>query len=410
MQSNAPTQSVNVQHRKPRVLMVLEATFPVYGGGGAESQVLTLGKCLSEQGVDVHVIVPMVANGPQIRDEDVSGLRVHRIAYPRIRGIGGAVMLTKLAWKLFSDAKNYDFIHAHIANNMAAVSALLGSILGKRVLIKLTGMKEMVGGILDPKPTFATRLKQWAMRRGATLQATSTRIARLLEESGFARENIVVLPNGVDSARFSSANDDSSAALKKQLCGDATKVGIFVGRLAPEKGHELLLSVWSEVFRGATDVRLLLVGDGPKRPHIETLAQQLGIADQVVFAGHTDDVAPYLRIATFGLLTSLAEGLSNSLLEYMASELPVVGSRVSGTEDFVQPHRTGWLFEPGERESLKHALTQVAIAPPETLTAMGENAAQHIKNAASLTAVTSALLAIYQFENTTASTVRSTSA
>jgi glycosyltransferase involved in cell wall biosynthesis len=86
-----------------------------------------------------------------------------------------------------------------------------------------------------------------------------------------------------------------------------------------------------------------------------------------------------------------------------------VGSRVSGTEDFVQPHRTGWLFEPGEGESLKHALTQVAIAPRETLAAMGENAAQHIKNAASLTAVTSALLAIYQFENTTASTVRSTS-
>jgi L-malate glycosyltransferase len=385
--------------RKPCVMMVLEATFPVYGGGGAESQVLTLGKCLIERGIDVNVIVPMVANGPQIAREDVSGLRVTRIAYPKVRFFGGMIMLCKLAWHLVKERRNYDFIHAHIAGNMAAVAAFTGSVIGKRVLIKLTGMKEMVGGILDKKAGFTATLKRWAMRRGAVLQATSTRIQAMLQQVGFAPQSTVLLPNGVDTTRFTSAGERTDlAALRQQLCGDARLVGVFVGRLAPEKGHELLLVTWANVMRDRADAKLLLVGDGSRREAIHSLARELSISDQVVFAGHSDDVAPFLRIADFGLLTSLAEGLSNSLLEYMASGLPVVGSRVSGTEDFVIAGETGWLFEPGDGATLELALANAATAGQGALLKMGQTAQRKILATASLEAVTESLIQQYQFQ------------
>jgi glycosyltransferase involved in cell wall biosynthesis len=376
----------------PTVLMVLEATFPVVGGGGAESQVMSLGRCLVARGCRVEVVVPMVANGPQLEHEVCEGLHVTRIRYPRVRLVGGVVMLAKLAALLVARRGRYQVIHAHIANNMAAVAALVGRLLGKPVLVKLTGMKEMKGGILDAQPGLPARLKKWAMARATGLQATSTRIGKLLAARGFDRERVLLVPNGVAVERFSAPQD---AEARRRLCGPAGFVALFVGRLAPEKGHEALLHAWAASLVDRRDAKLLLVGDGPMRQPLAELAQRLGIAEQVVFAGHADDVAPFIAIADVGLLTSLAEGLSNALLEYMAGGLPVIGSRVSGTEDFVVPGETGWLFEPGRRDELAQCLAEAAALEPEGLKRLGQRARQRIHATASLDAVTDKLLGHY---------------
>lgn len=318
----------------PAILMVLEATFPVLGGGGAENQVLNLGRSLVARGFRVEVVVPMVANGPQVAQETWEGLHVTRLRYPRVRLLGGAVMLARLAALLVARRSGTAVIHAHIANNMAAVACLVGRLLRKRVIVKLTGMKEMHGGILDPRPGLGARLKVGAMRLAAGLQATSSRIGRMLVARGFDPARVLLVPNGVAMARFAAARD---AQLRQRLCGPARFVGLYLGRMAPEKGLEMLLQAWAAAFAARARSRLLLVGDGPLRAGLAEQAAALGIADQVVFVSHVDDVAPLVAVADVGLLTSLAEGLSNALLECMAGGLPVIGSRVSGTEDFVVP-------------------------------------------------------------------------
>ncbi len=376
-----------------KVLMVLEATFPVSGGGGAESQVLTLGKCLLARGIGVQVVVPMVANGPQIKREIVETLDVVRIAYPKFRLVGGFVMLAKLAWLLFVERKNYTFIHAHIANNMAAVCALMGKLLDRPVLVKLTGMKEMVGGILDDAPDTTVRLKKWAIGKADLLQATSVRIQRMLVAAGFSADRIRLLPNGVNVSRFAIPKNH---ALRQELCGEATLVGIFVGRLAPEKGHESLLRAWATALADHASAKIVLVGDGSEHKKLSQLAHDLGIARQVVFAGHASDVSKFLAIADFGLITSLSEGLSNALLEYMAAGLPVVGSRVSGTEDFVINGETGWLFEPGDEQGLTACLRRVASQDQFGISKMGQAAQRKIIECASLAVVTHELIGFYQ--------------
>ncbi len=378
-----------------KVLMVLEATFPVKGGGGSESQVLTLGKCLIARGAEVQVVVPMVANGPQIGRECVEGLNVVRIAYPKVRLLGGTIMLARLAWFLFEERNNYAFIHAHIANNMAAVCAVMGKLLNRPVLVKLSG-GEIVGGILEKAPTATTKIKKWSLRRADLLQATSTRIRKMLVDAGFQSERIRLLQNGVDVHRFAVPQDP---AFRKTLCGDASVVGIFVGRLAAEKGLDALLRSWATAFEGGLPATLVLVGDGPERERLKALAAHLNLGSKIVFAGHSSDVAKLLAIADFGLLTSLSEGLSNSLLEYMAAGLPVVGSRVSGTEDFIVPGETGWLFEPGQGEELTECLRRIVLDGDIAMKEMGRNARQKIINTASLEAVTNQLIGLYQFKN-----------
>ena len=375
------------------VLMVLEATFPPVGGGGAESQVLSLGRRLREHGYAVTVVVPRVPGGPQASREQVDGLDVERIGYPRIRIVGGIVMLLRLAALLVARRKEYGAIHAHIAHNMAAVSSLVGRALGKPVLVKLTGIHEMVGGILDAHPGLVARARRVAIRRASLVQATSTRIRHMMMDHGFDPARIVLLPNGVDVSRYAPARRDE--ALRRRLCGDASLVGIFVGRLAPEKGHATLLEVWARAFGARPETKLVLVGDGTLRGPLERRARELGIDRHVVFTGHADDVPPLLAIADFALLTSLGEGLSNSLLEYMAAGLPVVGSRVSGTEDFVRDGENGWLFEPGDAEDLARCLAAVAAQDAPRLREMGERARRDIVRSASLEAVTCRLLRCY---------------
>ncbi len=383
----------DMSNRPRAVLMVLESSFPVYGGGGAESQVMTLGRSLVARGVGVSVVVPMLARGPQVARERIEGLDVTRIRYPRIRILGGILMLLKLIWILISRRNEYGFIHAHIGNNMSAVCSLMGVLLRKPVLVKMTGMTEMDGGILDPAPGFFTRVKLRLMKLATYAHATSTRIEKLLHNVGFAPSQIMVLPNAVDVERFTRLG--RNASLRRELCGDATAVGVFVGRLLPVKGLDLLLKCWAQVFAGREDVRLVLVGDGTQRDALKALAVELKIDEQLVFAGHADDVAPFLSVADFAVLPSLSEGLSNSLLEYMASGLPVVGSRLSGTEDFVMPGKTGWLFEPGDSAGLVKALSLVAMTSPSAMREIGARAQQHILATASVSAVTDELMYRY---------------
>ena len=146
---------------KPSVLMVLESMFPTKGGGGAETQVRTLGRHLIEQGVPVSLLSPMVGYGSQSPTDVVDGIGVTRISYPKLPAVGALIMLSKLAWLLFRRRHGYTIIHAHIAGNMAAVCCLMGKLLNKPVLVKLTGMTEMVGGILDPHPASPCVCASW---------------------------------------------------------------------------------------------------------------------------------------------------------------------------------------------------------------------------------------------------------
>jgi L-malate glycosyltransferase len=381
-----------------RILMVLESTFPVHGGGGAESQVRTLGLHLPQRGLGVSVVVPMVPYGAQLVDDAAEGIAIRRLSYPKVPLIGAAIMLTKLAWRLYQTRHQYHFIHAHIAGNMAAVCCVMGHVLGKPVLVKLTGMTEMVGGILDPKATSKTRIKRRCLRLATYYQATSSQIARMLVGSGFAADKIHLIPNAVDTQRFTPPKAHNAARL--ELCGERALVAIYVGRLEREKDLELMLHGWAKAFKLRSDVALVIVGGGGLLEPLRALAFDLGIDSQVIFVGPKSRVESYMPLADLGLLTSRAEGLSNTLLEYMASSLPVIGTRVSGTEDFVVDGQTGWLFPVGDVHQLQAHLEQAALLGSERLAALGQNAKHKVVTEASISAVLDRLIALYKAPRT----------
>jgi glycosyltransferase involved in cell wall biosynthesis len=138
-----------------------------------------------------------------------------------------------------------------------------------------------------------------------------------------------------------------------------------------------------------------MMGTGQLRESLEARWRERALVDNVVFLGSRNDIAEVLSMADVFVLPSLSEGLSNSLLEAMACGLPVVGTRVSGTEDLVVNNETGLLVEPGDAIGLAGALNSMKAAEHGTRMSMGETSRARIVAYASIESVVMRLTALY---------------
>lgn len=371
-----------------RILMVLESNFTKVGGGGAESQLRTIALALKRAGQRVAIVTPLSANGPQLTSERCYGLPVGRVKYPRVRLLGAGIMNLRFAAFLLQNRHRYDAWHVHIGHNMGALACLIGSLVGKPVVVKISGWWELEAGLLAPNRGLFGRIARGWLKRATVVQAISTRVAAELEKHGFPTERIVVLPNAVDTVRF--------AVCAAPRVPGRPFVAVYVGRLVPEKDLTTLIAGWAQAFAGRDDVRLRLVGGGPLEAELRALAERLGVAAQVEFLGPRDRVEEALAEAHIGVLPSRIEGLSNTLLEFMACGLPAIASRVSGSEDFVKPGRNGWLHPVGDVAAVAASLREAEALPPAKLAELGRNARADVESAAALPRVIGRLMELYR--------------
>jgi glycosyltransferase involved in cell wall biosynthesis len=382
---SAGTASASRPNAPLRILFILESHFPARGGG-AESQVHTLSQALRARGQRVTVLTPLVRGGPAARVERYRGIVVCRLPFPRARFLCTLVLWMRCVAFLHARRGRYDAWHAHIAHHLAAIACVFGRLYGRIVVVKVSGSWELEQGALARGKGLVAALTRRALARAGVLQAISRRIAANLIAQGFPRARIAVLPNAVDVARFQGRSDAQIRPL----------TALYLGRLVREKGLDLLLGAWAQAFAGRHDVRLVVVGDGELRPALEAQARAQGIADQVEFHGYRADIETWLAHADFGVLPSTIEGLSNTLLEYMSAGLPVLASRISGSEDFIVTGRNGWLFEPGDGDALAANLGTIAKLPAARLRALGAQARSDVARNAGVADITANLLALYR--------------
>jgi glycosyltransferase involved in cell wall biosynthesis len=371
-----------------RILMVLESNFTKRGGGGAESQLRTIALALKRAGQRVAIVTPLSANGPQTTAERCYGLPVARVKYPRVKMVGAGIMNLKFAAFLLQNRNRYDAWHVHIGHNMGALACLIGPLLGKPVVVKISGWWELEAGLLAPDRGFFGKIARGWLKRATVVQAISTRVAAELEKHGFPKDRILVLPNAVDTERFAAR-----AAARE---AGRPFVAVYVGRLVPEKDLATLIAGWAQAFGGRDDVRLQLVGGGPLGTELRAQAERLGVGKSVEFLGHRDDIEAVLAGSHVGLLPSRIEGLSNTLLEFMACGLPAIASRVSGSEDFVKPGRNGWLHDVGDVAAVAAALREAEAMPGAKLAELGANARTDVVAAAALPRVVGRLMELYR--------------
>ena len=182
----------------------------------------------------------------------------------------------------------------------------------------------------------------------------------LVREYGL-EERYTVVPTGTNLEPFLAADGKS---LRQEKGWQDETILISVGRLAAEKNWETLLQAFAKVYSEHPDVRLILIGDGPARESLQTLATELGIAERVTFTGSLpfEEVPAYLKAADVFSFASITETQGLVTIEAMAAGLPVVSVDGSGTRDIVEHGKQGFLVE-NDADALANGLNQLLSDP-----------------------------------------------
>jgi glycosyltransferase involved in cell wall biosynthesis len=167
------------------------------------------------------------------------------------------------------------------------------------------------------------------------------------------RRKLAVVENGIDLGRF--------LAVPPRRRRDEVVFG-SVGRMATEKNHRLLIEAFGMLRERHSNIRLRLLGGGKLEPELREFATRLGIADSVEFCGFSNDVPAFLSSLEVFALPSNSEGLPLTLLEAIASGLPVVATAVGGVPRIVEKTDCGWLCAPRDAGGLANAMESAILA------------------------------------------------
>lgn len=198
----------------------------------------------------------------------------------------------------------------------------------------------------------------------------------LVEHEGCPAPKVRVIPNGVDVERFRPQPPSASLRAALDLPSGAPVVGM-VAALRPEKNHELFLQAAASVLAEIPQAHFLIVGDGPQRHSLETLAGQWGVAPAVHFLGTRSDIPEILALCDVLVLSSHMEANPVSILEAAACGKPVVATRVGSVPETVHHGKTGYLVPPGDAATMADRIVWL-LCNPWQARAMGQAARQHV--------------------------------
>jgi len=347
-----------------RILM-LSWEYPPYKIGGLAEHVYELSKALARKGADVHVVTLGA-----VPYEEREGVHVRRIAVDVCRPDFITFMnnkMKKIGASIIESAGTAPaIIHAH--DWMVGNAAMALAFRYRTPLISTIHSTEFgrVQGIKEGYQMFIHEMEEELVRSSAHIIVCSESMKREVQGLFGVTENISVFPNGVDVSKFDFCEDRTT--LKERFCGskDATMI-VYIGRLVRQKGVEVLIGALRILLNASPDlqqrVKLVIVGEGPMREHLERDAAYLGVSNHVVFTGYLDDytVRCLLKAADVVAVPSLYEPFGIVALEAMAAKTPVVVSDVGGLSELICAGE-GIKVPSDNSESLAEGILQILSA------------------------------------------------
>lgn len=219
-------------------------------------------------------------------------------------------------------------------------------------------------------------------------------IRSLVIQAGVDPGRVTAIPAGVDLAEFAGGPDDGRA-MRENLRLTRPVIG-SVAMFRASKGHAYLLDAFAMVHARLPAARLLLVGDGIRRPWVEGLAKDRGLGEAVIFTGFRADVPELLRaMDCFVLASTRTEGVPQSLLQAFAAGVPVVASAIGGIPEVVKDGETGILVPPEDAAALTRAIESV-LSDGSGASARARGARRLVEERFSHGASVSRLLALYE--------------
>lgn len=282
----------------------------------------------------------------------------------------------RLPTRIAATARKYgiDILHARgwpamvetaLAARLAGVRATIYGFHGR-------GLNELRG--LPARRRWAQRFViRWYDR---VITLNSQMQSELASECGLSKDRIQIIANGVDVESFRPCDDGSTLRARFGLPTDQIIIG-NVARLDPVKNHEVILRALRLLVNRGLKVFLLLVGEGPHRNALQGEVERLQLASYVRLFGYSNYIPELLNCLDLYVQSSFYEGFSNTVLEAMASGLPVLATDVGGTRDLLNHSQEGFFFNSNDEETLASLITRL-LYDKEQRHVLGKRARKHV--------------------------------
>lgn len=359
--------------KKPITVMHLIADLDY---AGAQEVVRLLVKHL--QSDEVRPLVCTFRDGPLREAIESLGVPVHVLGARQHRAVNlpgffSDIRRIKAELRDIVRRSSVDVVQTHLLGLLdLVVVSLRKSESSLRVLLTLHSVEFLpraTDSMLGIR-SFARRLLFKRIGRGCDgLIAVSKEVAAAVSDRMPAlSDKVTIIQNGVDVTRFEGGTGSGLAEIEGVSEDDI--IIAVVGRLGVEKGHRYLIEAARHVCQRHPHTRFLLIGDGELRAPLVDMTKKANLSAHILFLGLRSDIPHILGSARLFALPSLWEGLSIALLEAMAAGLPVVASRVSGTNEVMIDGVTGLLVPAKNSKALAEAICEL-IEDPQRAAEMG---------------------------------------
>lgn len=320
--------------------------------GGAKTHVHSLLQNLS-RGMDITLVC--FRDGPFAREAAELGIETRVCS-------GGFFSALREVRRMIAE-EGFELVHTH-GSRANLAGAILRSTCGRPVVSTIHSdyRLDYMGRPLAAA-TYGV-LNVLALRRIKYHVGVSDAMRDLLISRRFPRETTFAIYNGLDFSREPKRHD--RAAFCARVGANVAPGDIVVGaaaRLDPVKDLATLVRGFAAAREGRPELKLIIAGEGPERPALEALAEELGVRGAVTLAGWLDDMEEFYSALDINTLSSLSETFPYALTEGAAYRLPTVASAVGGIPRLIEDGKTGFLFAPGDWEKLGARLAQLASDP-----------------------------------------------
>jgi glycosyltransferase involved in cell wall biosynthesis len=271
-----------------------------------------------------------------------------------------ALGVVRTIWKHRHD---FDLIYFLMPGLQVAYGVPVARMLGLSSVMKFSGsndLSEARKAAIGPFEIAA--LRKWSDK----IMVLNDAMVEEAMEAGFPREQLLWVPNPVDTDRYHPVTRDEQLRLRRELgIPGEEPIAIFIGRLAPEKELPSLVQGFSLAAREHAAAKLVFVGDGPMRPELEQQVRSLGLENRVVFAGmqNPDSICHWLQAADIFNLVSRREGLPMSLIEAMSIGLPSVVTDLPANTQLVADGVHGFHVKVNDAAGIGSALLRLLRDP-----------------------------------------------
>jgi sugar transferase (PEP-CTERM/EpsH1 system associated) len=361
--------------RPVRVMHVIHHLQP----GGMEYGLVKLVNGLAGSGIE-SVICSTTTASPAMKALLAADVRVVELS----RRAGND---PTLIWQLFKTCRRErpDIVHTH------AWGTLVEGYVAAR-LARVPAVMHGEHGTLQLAPS-QVRVQRWVWSRVDWLLSVSSRLAeRMSAAVGVERQRITVVRNGVDLTRFGLTARDA-ARRELGVDDDVVLVG-HAGRLVEVKDQAALVQAAAALKAQGERFRVVIAGEGPLRGALEAQIDRLGVSDCVQLLGHRGDVERFFAALDVYVLCSRSEGMPNTILEAMATGVPVVSTQVGGADELVVEGQTGLLVPPVRPDLLAEGIGRL-VGDVDLRTSMGAAGKARATQAFSLAAMVAGYRDVY---------------